>query len=161
MTTLTAQQRTKLQFVTKTVTNLGDTFKIHGRLGTFEYLGIIPDIQSSDLAAAGISRTVQRPSGRRARWLGDTVGAPYAGSTANQKFFPTRDGNALPGKPITIVNLDETDAETGKPLHQGTVSVQGSVGAFIAWFGQNRPDFTAKLYSTSGKPYDGVIAPED
>ena len=160
MTTLTDQQRTKLAFVTKTVDNLGDKFKIHGRLGTFEYLGIIPDVGTNDLLQAGVSKQVQRPGGRRARWLGDTEKAAYDASTANVKFYPTRDGSALPGKPITLVNLDVTDEETGlNPT--GTLSIQGSVGGFIAWLGQNRPSFRVKVYSTSGKAYSGEISPED
>lgn len=159
MTTLNPQQRAKLAFVTKTVTHLGDTFKVHGRLGTFEYLGLVPDVQSTDLAAAGVSRTVQRPGGRRARWLGDTVGSQYNGSTANVKFFPTRDGSALPGVPLEIVNLDVTDTATGNHP-TGTISIQGPIGAFIGWFAANPPTFRTKLYSRGGKAYDGVISPD-
>lgn len=159
MTTLNDAQRAKLAFVTKTVTHLGSSFKIHGRLGTFEYLGLVPDLASNDLAAAGISRTVQRPAGRRARWLGDTQGAAYGGSTANVKFYPTRDGSALPGVPLTIVNLDVTDEASGRNP-EGTISIQGPIGAFLGWFATNRPSFTCKIYSKGGKAYEGVLAPE-
>jgi hypothetical protein len=159
MSSLTDAQRKERQFVTKTVTQLGTTFKIHGRKGTMEYLGIVPDVASDDLAAAGISKTIQRPGGRRARWLGDTEGAPYAASTAKLMLYPTAGGNAIPGVPLRIVNLDETDPATGiNP--EGTVSIEGPRGAFVAWLANNPPSFTCKVYSASGKPYKGVIKPD-
>lgn len=160
MTTLNDQQRAKLRFVKKTVNNLGSAFKIHGRLGTFEYLGIIPDAGSTDLLANGISRTVQRPAGRRSRWLGDSQGYNVAGGTANVRFYGSRDGSVLPGRPITLVNLDVTDEETGNHP-TGTLSIEGSIGAFIQWLGQNRPSFRTQIYGPSGRAYEGIISPED
>lgn len=160
MTTLNDQQRAKLRQVTKTVSHLGSSFKIHGRLGTFEYLGIIPDLSSSDMAASGVSRTVQRPGGRRSRWLGDTAGPVVAPSTANVRFYPSKDGSAVPGVPITLINLEVTDETTGNHP-QGTLSIEGPLGGFYGWLSDNRPSFTTQIVGPSGKPYKGVLAPED
>lgn len=160
MTTLNDQQRAKLKHVTKTVSNLGQTFKIHGRLGTFEYLGLVPDIASTDLAASGISRTVQRPGGRRSRWLGDSEGVQVTSNSANVRFYPSRDGNAIPGTPIRIENLDVTDEQTGNHP-SGTLSIEGPIGGFLAFLAQNRPPFRVQIYGPSGRPYRGVLAPEE
>lgn len=160
MSTLTDLQREKLRFVTKTVSNMGADFKIHGRLGTLEYLGIIPDIGTTDLLANGVSRIVQRPAGRRSRWLGDSEKVSVASSTANVRFYASRDGSVVPGTPITLVNLDATDETTGNNF-RGTLSIEGSVGAFIQWLGQNRPPFRTQVFGPSGKAYMGILSPED
>lgn len=159
MTTLNDQQRAKLRQVTKTVSHLGSSFKIHGRLGTMEYLGIIPDLSSSDMAASGVSRTVRRPAGRRSRWLGDTEGPMVTASTANVKFYPSKDGNAVPGTPITLINLDVTDETTGNHP-QGTLSIEGPLGGFYAWINVNKPSFRTQIIGPSGRPYQGIIDPQ-
>lgn len=160
MTTLNDQQRAKLVFVSKKVTNLGDTFTIHGRLGTMEYVGIVPDNPTGDMAASGISRQVRRPGGRRSRWLGDSEGVQVAANTANVAFYPSKGGNAVPGRPIQLINLDATDETTGRNP-RGTLSIDGPIGAFYAWLIQNRPPFRCQVIGPSGKPYKGVILPED
>lgn len=160
MSSLTDLQREKLRHVRKQVTHLGSTFTIHGRLGTFEYLGIIPDNVSTDMGAQGVSKQVQRPAGRRSRWLGDTNGSQVAGNTATVKFYPTKSGNAIPGTPITLINLDAIDEQTGNN-HQGTLSIEGPLGGFFGWYNDNKPSFRVQIIGPSGKPYAGIVTPED
>lgn len=156
MSSLTAPQRAKLAHVSKTEIGAGKIFKITGNLAAFEYFGWIPDAEGATMALNGIDRTVTRPAGKRSRWLGDTVGTSYGASNANVSFYPSKRGNATPGEPIRIANIDEVNPITGE-FYSATFSISGPIGAFLAWYIDNPPSFDSQVYSKSGKAYIGTV----
>lgn len=157
MASLTPEQSAKLVHVAKKVTSVAGDFTIHGQLAAFEYFNWIPDVATATLALNGVDRAVSRPAGKRSRWLGDTVGTNYAGTTAQVSFYPSKIGNAVPGSPIRIVNLDATNPITGN-FPTTVFNISGNIGSFIAWYTDNAPAFQTKVYSKSGHPYFGTQA---
>jgi len=156
--TLTAQEQAKLVKTYATV-SIGtapavQSVKVWGTVGLLQFLGMTP-VQSGTLADNGLDRTVTRRSHNRSRWLGDRTGSSVNGNTATQFVYPSRKGNAVPGTPIKIVNLSQKVPTGG--FRKYTLSVEGDIGTFIAWYTSHAPAFPSKIIGKTGNAYVGTI----
>lgn len=153
---LTEAQKAKLRKAKATLSTLNGSVTVHGSIGNLEYLGMTPDSGGGELAMMGVSRSVVRRAGKRSRWLGDTAGVSVSGSTANVQFYPSHHGQALPGVPVKVVNMESTYSDTGAPI-SAQVQVDGPIGVLIEWFTEHRRPFPIQLYGKTGNAYSGLI----
>jgi hypothetical protein len=147
--TLTPTQREKARKGFAKIPWQGKEIKVWGTIGTLEYFGFEPEPGSVDIDLSGISRTVSRPAGKRSRWLGDSNGVAFKASTSNQAFYPSRRGVALPGAPVTLEVVETGDT--------WTLNVDGPIGGFISYLGNNRPGFDVQIRGKTGNRYIGVL----
>jgi len=153
---LTAAQKAKLRTAKAVITGASGEATVYGSLGNLEYLGFTPDSGMGALSLMGTSRSVVRRAGRRSRWLGDSAGVAVNGSTADVAFYPSKHGQAIAGTPVKVVNLEDTYADTGKPI-SAQLQLDGKISVLIEYLTANPSAFPIQLYGKTGNAYSGII----
>lgn len=124
--------------------------KLWGMKANIEWLGLTPSAAGGDLALSGVDLVVSVGGYRRARYLGDTTGAAVGSKTVIKRLYPTQRGNALPGDPIKIRNVEAWyDLAKTQPVEH-TFSLEGDWGSFIEFMAANRASFDMRLWSPTG-----------
>ena len=147
--TLTNEQRELFSKASATFEMNGKTAKVYGVRGVLEYFGFELDNTSGDLAASGVDKVISRRSHRRSRWLGDIIKSGVTANTATAFLYPSRRGNALPGVPIKLENI-----QTGR---KWTVQLDGEIGVLIAYLSDGSRPFDIQLYGKTGNRYGEPI----
>jgi hypothetical protein len=153
---LTAAQKAKLRTAKAVITGASGEATVYGSLGNLEYLGFTPDSGMGALSLMGTSRSVVRRAGRRSRWLGDSAGVAVSGSTAQVAFYPSKHGQAIAGTPVKVVNLENTYADTGKPI-SAQLQLDGKISVLIEWLTAHPRAFPMQVYGKTGNAYSGII----
>lgn len=122
---------------------------VYGTVGTLVHFGFIAEVGGVDLGAAGSTVTASRDGHTRSRWLGDTTGFGVSQNNATILKYPSRRGNALPGRPFKIQDLETEDIWT---LH-----LSGEWGILVAWMLENRPPMDVQLWGLTGNRMDSPI----
>jgi hypothetical protein len=129
--------------------------KVWGSIGLLKFLGLDP-VDVADLKTNGKDRSVTRKAHKRSRWLGDRTGSTIPSNSAEVFLYPSRRGNALPGTPVQIVNLDE---RTKSGAHRKyTVQLDGKIANFIEWWVSKTHTYNSRIIGKTGNPYTGIVA---
>jgi len=154
---LTQQQQVQNAQVSCAINHQGKNFTIYGKRATIEWLGLTPDSVTTDASQGGVSLSVQRRAFRRARWLGDSGGPQMPAATIQKRIYDGRSGSAIPGRPFRFQAKENTGSEQDPYYVNGTLSIAGPFGSFVAYLLANRPPESIDIWTPDGKPLDGGI----
>lgn len=161
MATLTPAQQVLNSFQKTTLTVSNREIVIHGKSGTLQYVGLIPDSQNDDASDGAETLSITRSSFRRARWLGDTAGPAVSGSSFSKILYPTRDRRALPGRPFMFRAVSDTNGDAKGRKVTGTLSIVGPWGLFLSYLTNNRPPKSIWLRSPDGAWSEAPMLSDD
>lgn len=134
----------------KTITIQGRKIIISGKRATLEYLGLTPDVATSDISTTAVDISYRRKATKRARWYGDSGGSNIPETNVQLIRYAHKAGKATPGRPFMFEAVSDTGGDPDGRKVTGTLEISGAWGWFLVYMEAHRPPKSVYLKSPSG-----------